>query len=57
VLNKLEKKEDKYQFDFRGKVLATGNVTVPLSIRALSWSKNAEKKLSERDGEISKLEK
>ena len=55
VLNKLEKKGDKYQFEFKGKVLATGKVTVPLSIKAAAWSKNVEKKLSEKGGEISKL--
>ncbi|MBD3209851.1 50S ribosomal protein L15 [Candidatus Micrarchaeota archaeon] len=53
---KLEKKGDKYQFEFDGKVLATGSVTVPLSIRAASWSKNVEKKLKESGGEISGLE-
>lgn len=57
VLNKLEKKGGKYHFDFEGKVLATGSVTVPLVIRAESWSKNVEKKLSDSGGAISKLEK
>lgn len=57
VLDKLEKKEGKYMFEFMGKVLATGDVTMPLSIKALSWSKNVEKKLSGSGGEISKLEK
>ncbi len=55
VKNKLEKKGDKFKFEFRGKVLATGKVTVPLSIKASAWSKNVEKKLSESGGEISKL--
>jgi len=53
---KLEMKGGKYHFDFKGKVLATGDVTVPLSIRAISWSKNVEKKLSVAGGQISKLE-
>ncbi|MFN7990552.1 MAG: uL15 family ribosomal protein [Candidatus Micrarchaeia archaeon] len=57
VSNELEKKAGKYHFDFEGKVLATGAVTVPLVIRANSWSKNVEKKLSETGGAISKLEK
>jgi len=56
VSNQLEKKGGKFHFEFRGKVLATGAVTVPLSIRALAWSKNVEKKLSETGGDISKLE-
>jgi large subunit ribosomal protein L15 len=55
VTNQLEKKGGKYHFDFNGKVLATGVVTVPLSIHASCWSKNVEKKLSESGGEISKL--
>ena len=54
--NQLEKKGGKFHFDFDGKVLATGSVTVPLVIRAASWSKNVEKKLGEAGGEISKLE-
>ncbi len=56
VLGELEKKGDKYSFDFKGKILATGKVTLPLSIRATAWSKNVEKKLSETGGEISKIE-
>jgi large subunit ribosomal protein L15 len=54
--NKLEKKGGKYHFDFEGKVLATGAVTVPLVIRATCWSRNVEKKLGEAGGQISKLE-
>ncbi len=54
--NKLEKKAGKYHFDFEGKVLATGKVTVPLVIRASAWSKNVEKKLTDTGGQISKLE-
>jgi large subunit ribosomal protein L15 len=56
LCNKLEKKGGKYHFDFEGKVLATGSVTVPLVIRASAWSKNVEKKLGEAGGQISKLE-
>jgi large subunit ribosomal protein L15 len=55
VCEKLEKKGGKFQFDFEGKVLATGNVTVPLVIRALAWSKNVEKKLGVAGGQITKL--
>jgi large subunit ribosomal protein L15 len=57
VLGKLEKKGDKFVYEFRGKVLATGRVTVPLSIKALEWSKRVEEKLKASGGEISKLEK
>lgn len=57
LVGKLEKKGDKYHFDFKGKVLATGKVTVPLVIRAEAWSKSVEKKLGDSGGQISKLEK
>ena len=56
ALNKLEKKEGRYRFDFDGKILATGEVTLPLSIRANSWSRKVEEKLRQAGGEISKLE-
>jgi len=55
VLEKLDKKDGKYHYEFKGKVLATGKVTVPLSIKAESWSKSVEKKLGELKGDISKL--
>ena len=55
LLNELKKEGDKYTFEFDGKVLATGSVTVPVSIKAMAWSKNVEKKLKEAGGEISKL--
>ncbi len=56
LLNQLDKKGGKFHFDFEGKVLATGDVTLPLVIRASAWSKNVEKKLSAVGGQISKLE-
>lgn len=56
VLGKLEKKGDKFVFEFSGKVLATGNVTVPLSIKAFEWSKRTEEKVKAAGGEILKLE-
>jgi len=55
LLGKLEKKGDKFLFSFDGKILATGKVGNPLSITALAWSKNVEKKLKEKGGEISQL--
>ncbi|HSB47081.1 MAG TPA: uL15 family ribosomal protein [Candidatus Bilamarchaeum sp.] len=56
VANQLEKKGGKFHFDFEGKVLGSGQVTLPLVIRAQSWSKNVEKKLGEHGGSITKLE-
>ncbi len=57
VSGKLEKKGDRYVFEFNGKILATGNVTVPLSIKALVWSKRTEDKVKAAGGEIVKLER
>jgi large subunit ribosomal protein L15 len=54
--NRLEKKEGRFHIDFKGKVLATGNVTVPLSVRAEAWSRNVEKKIMDAGGQIAKLE-
>ncbi len=56
ITNKLEKKEGKLYFEFAGKVLATGILTVPVIIKALSWSKNVEEKIKKVGAEISQLE-
>ena len=56
VANQLEKKSGKFHFDFEGKVLGSGQVTLPIVVRARAWSKNVEKKLGEQGGAISKLE-
>ncbi len=56
VLEKLEKSGSKFKFEFKGKILGTGKVTVPLAIKAGSWSKSVEKKVTEAGGEITKLE-
>lgn len=56
VLNQLEKRAGKHHFDFEGKVLGCGSVTMPLVIRASAWSKNVEKKLGAAGGQISALE-
>jgi len=55
ALNQLEKKEGRYHFEFDGKVLATGAITVPVLVKAMAWSKGAEEKLKQAGGEISKL--
>jgi len=56
LLGKLEKKGDKYIVKFKGKVLGTGMVTVPLSITADSWSKKTEEKVKAAGGDIAKAE-
>lgn len=55
VLGKLDKSGDKYVFEFKGKVLATGKVTVPLSIKAKMWSKRTEEKVKAAGGDIAAL--
>jgi large subunit ribosomal protein L15 len=56
ALGQLEKKGDKHYFEFKGKVLATGLVTMPLMIKAFAWSKRVEEKLKAAGGSIEKLE-
>ena len=55
-VNKLEKKDGKYYFEFSGKILGSGNLSVPVSIKALCWSKGVEEKVKKAGGNISKLE-
>ena len=54
--NKLEKKGAKFYFEFKGKVLANGSITHPVSIKAYAWSRNVEEKLKAAGGDITKLE-
>jgi large subunit ribosomal protein L15 len=54
LLGKLEKKAGKFYFEFDGKVLGSGELTVPVSIRANAWSKKTEEKVKKSGGEISK---
>ena len=53
---KLEKKEGKAYFEFKGKILGTGAISTPITIKALSWSKKAEEKIKAAGGDISKIE-
>src|SRR5271157_2775126 len=55
LTNRLQKKGGKFYFEFVGKILSTGRVTVPLHIKAISWSKNVEEKLKQAGGMIEKL--
>ena len=47
---KIEKREGKLTFDFNGKVLGTGSITVPIAVRALSFSGRAKDKLKAAGG-------
>ncbi|MFA6214021.1 MAG: uL15m family ribosomal protein [Candidatus Micrarchaeia archaeon] len=42
---KVEAREGKLTFDFEGKVLGTGSITVPVVVRAISFSEKAKEKL------------
>jgi len=53
---KLEKKEGKLFFQFPGKILGSGELRHPIVLKALSWSKIAERKVKESGGELSKIE-
>jgi large subunit ribosomal protein L15 len=54
-LGKLEKKGNKFHFEFKGKILGSGNITVPLVIKAMCWSKSTEKKVNDKGGELISL--
>ncbi len=56
IRGELEKKGDRYIFEFKGKILSTGSVSVPLSIKAFEWSKRTEEKIRSAGGDIVKLE-
>lgn len=47
---------EKYSFEFKGKVLGTGSIRHPVSLKARSWSKKAEEKIKKAGGEIAELE-
>ena len=42
---KVEKKDGKLTFDFEGKVLGTGAITMPIVVRAVCFSEKAKEKL------------
>lgn len=48
----LEKKGAKASFVFDGKILGAGELTVPVAITAVSWSKKAEDKIKQAGGSI-----
>ncbi len=48
--------EGKKEMTFKGKVLATGRIRHPVTIKALSWSARAEEKIKAAGGSISKIE-
>jgi len=55
-LNKLEKKNGKFYFEFKGKILGSGNLTLPVVIKALAWSNTVSEKVKKVNGDILKLD-
>ncbi|VVB97977.1 50S ribosomal protein L15 [uncultured archaeon] len=51
----LENKAGKLSLTFEGKVLGAGDITVPVSVKAGSWSKKAEDKIKQAGGSIEKI--
>ena len=47
---KVEKKDGKLTFDFEGKVLGTGAITMPIVVRAMCFSEKAKEKLKAAGG-------
>lgn len=50
----LEKKGGAFSFRFDGKILGSGDITVPVNIEALGWSKKAEEKVKGAGGSMIK---
>ena len=48
--DKIEKKEGKYYFEFNGKILGSGKITVPVTVKALSFSEGAAAKIKKAGG-------
>ncbi|MCX6772349.1 MAG: uL15 family ribosomal protein [Candidatus Micrarchaeota archaeon] len=49
---KLEKKEGKYYFEFEGKILGSGKLSVPVTVKARSFSEGAAAKIKKAGGEV-----
>ena len=47
---KIEKKEGKYYFEFDGKILGTGKISMPVTVKALSFSEGAAAKIKKAGG-------
>ncbi|MEM2948371.1 MAG: uL15 family ribosomal protein [Candidatus Anstonellales archaeon] len=55
LAGELKKENNMYVFDFNGKVLGGGQLTLPILVRAKSFSKKAEKKLADVGGKAEVL--
>ncbi|MGB9719176.1 MAG: uL15 family ribosomal protein [Candidatus Anstonellales archaeon] len=55
IAGELKKENNMYVFDFGGKVLGAGTLSLPIIVRAKSFSKKAEKKLADAGGKAEKI--
>lgn len=53
---KLKAEGGKMAFEFRGKILGSGEIRHPIMLKAFSWSKIAEKKIKAAGGGLSRIE-
>lgn len=47
---KLEKRDGKYFFEFGGKILGSGQISVPVTVKALAFSEGAAEKIKKAGG-------
>ena len=47
---KLEKREGKYYFEFVGKILGSGSISVPVTVKAIAFSAGAAEKIKKAGG-------
>jgi len=57
INGEIKKVGEKYPFVFEGKILGSGYISYPISVKASSWSKKAEEKIKKVSGELSQLTK
>lgn len=53
---KIEQKDGRYIYDFKGKILGTGTITIPITIKALAFTKKARIKIEDAGGTAELIE-
>lgn len=56
ISGELKKENNMYVFDFGGKVLGAGTLSLPVLVRAKCFSKKAEKKVLDAGGKVERIE-
>ena len=49
---KMEKREGKYYFEFEGKILGAGKISVPVTVKAMAFSAGAIEKIKKAGGAV-----